>query len=75
MAKETTSTTPTPVVSGPTTTVENGNLVVRMPLNADPPVSKSGKSRIAASTHGYVRTQAQWQGKLIRLDLNAIVDL
>ncbi len=54
--------------------IEGGELVIRIPANiTNPPASKSGKSRIVASTNGNITTALLVQGKPIIIGLNAYV--
>lgn len=48
-------------------------LVIEIPLERAPQVSSSGKSIVIASSHGNVRTEAEWEGKPITIGLNAYV--
>jgi len=53
--------------------IKDGNLVITIPVN-DPPVdSKSGKSRIIASTNGNIRPGLQVDGEAVVIGLNAYV--
>lgn len=52
--------------------VENGNLVITLPLQK-PTRSKTGKSLIIASTNGFMKTGVEVEGKEISLSVNAIV--
>lgn len=52
--------------------VENGNLVITLPLQK-PTRSKTGKSLIIASTNGFMKTSVEVEGKEISLSVNAIV--
>jgi hypothetical protein len=51
-------------------TIENNELVIRMPLE-EPTPSASGKTLVVASTRGNVVTSAMIQGKPITIGLNA----
>lgn len=53
--------------------VEGKDLVIRIPMNAQPEVSTSGKSLVVASTHGNLVTAAQVNGKPLTLGLNAYI--
>lgn len=48
-------------------------LVIRIPINAALPPSKSGKSREVASTHGNMTTSLVIEGKPVILGLNAYI--
>lgn len=52
-------------------TIENGELVVRLPIK--PEVSASGKSVVIASTRGNQPTTVQYDGKVVTLGVNAYV--
>jgi len=39
-------------------TIENGELIIRLPLNKTPVPSTSGKTLVIASTHGNQKTEA-----------------
>ena len=52
--------------------VENGMLVIRIPLQAPTP-SASGKTLVVASTHGNVVTSAQVEGKNVVIGVNAYI--
>jgi hypothetical protein len=58
-------------------TVEKGKegsvLVIRMPIRKEPKASASGKNIVIASTGGNVVTGAQYDGKDVKLGLNAYV--
>lgn len=48
-------------------------LVIRIPVNQEPVVSKSGKSRVVASSYGNVKTDLMIDGKPLTIGLNAYV--
>lgn len=52
--------------------IKNGVLTLTTDLAVNPPYSKSGKSRIAASTNGFVAVESD-DGKQYLLSLNLIV--
>jgi hypothetical protein len=54
------------------TTIENGVLVIRIPMQ-EPAPSKSGKTRIVATTHGSVQSTATVSGQPIIVSLNAYI--
>ena len=59
---------------GITVTIDKGHLVLRMPLAKDPQLSKtSGKTRVAASTGGFVDADAQISGHPLRVAVNATI--
>ena len=53
--------------------IENGELVIRLPLNRPPVVSASGKTLVVASTRGNQRTDAVIDGWPVIVGLNAYV--
>lgn len=50
---------------------EGNKLIVEIDLSA-PVRSKSGKTFIVATTHGFVKTEAVTAGKQISISLNAV---
>jgi hypothetical protein len=54
-------------------TIENGELVIRLPLNNPPVPSSSGKTLVVASTHGNRPTNAVVDGQPIVVGVNAYV--
>ena len=52
--------------------IENGNLVIELPLEK-PRLSSTGKTLLVASTRGVKRTTAQFKGKAISVVANAFV--
>ena len=56
-----------------TATIEDGFLVIRVPLNATPVRSATGKTLVVASTHGNKQTEVQIQGQPVFLGLNAYI--
>jgi hypothetical protein len=53
--------------------IENGELVIRLPLNQPPVVSASGKTLVVASTRGNQRTDALIEGRPVIVGVNAYV--
>jgi len=53
-------------------TVENGELVIRIPMGAPRP-SKSGKTLVVASSNGNVTTDAEVDGKRVTVGVNAYI--
>ena len=54
--------------------LKDGSLVITLPCEQkDPPVSKSGKSRVVASTRGNVQTSLQIKGKNVTVGANAYI--
>lgn len=56
-----------------TATVEDGYLVVRVPLNDTPTRSASGKTLVVASTRGNKVTDVQIKGKNVVVGVNAYI--
>jgi hypothetical protein len=56
-----------------TATIEDGCLVIRVPLNPTPTRSTTGKTLIAASTHGYKQTEVEVEGKPVFVGVNAYI--
>ena len=56
-----------------TATVEDGYLVIRVPLNPTPTRSSSGKSLVVASSHGNKQTELEIDGKPVFVGCNAYV--
>ena len=55
-----------------TAKIEKGQLILTAPVSANPPYSKTGKSRIGFSTNGFVAVTAD-DGKVYQLSINLIV--
>lgn len=53
--------------------LENGMIVIRMPISDPPVASGSGKSLVLASTRGNVKTTTVYKGKPITVGINAYV--
>ncbi len=53
-----------------TAEIEDGMLVIRLPLQTPTP-SMSGKTLVVASTHGAINTEAQVNGKPVTIGVNA----
>ena len=53
--------------------IENGELVIRLPLNRPPVSSASGKTLVVASTHGNQKTDAVLNGQPIIVGVNAYI--
>ncbi len=53
--------------------LKDGKLIVTLDVNETPVVSKSGKSRIVASTNGNVQTALQVDGQNVTIGLNAYI--
>jgi hypothetical protein len=54
-------------------TIENGCLIIRLPMNPTPVPSASGKTLVVASTHGNVATTAVVNGQPVVLGINAYI--
>ncbi|MHB1425757.1 MAG: hypothetical protein ACYC3I_21525 [Gemmataceae bacterium] len=54
-------------------TIENGELVIRLPLNNPPVPSGTGKSLVVASTHGNQKTDAVVNGQPVIVGVNAYI--
>lgn len=52
--------------------IKNGSLVITLPLQP-PSASKSGKTLIVAGTGGFVKTQAEVNGKKVSIAVNAVI--
>lgn len=59
----------------PVVKVENGKLIVELPLDPNPKPSSTGKTLVVASTHGNFRTSTNdpATGKPITVGVNAFV--
>jgi hypothetical protein len=53
--------------------IEDGFLVIRVPMNPTPVRSASGKTLVVASTHGNKQTEVEVDGKPVIVGLNAYV--
>lgn len=56
----------------PTVTIEDGTLVIRMPLQSPAP-SASGKTLVVASTRGNMKTSCMIDGKPLTIGVNAYI--
>ena len=54
-------------------TIENGELVIRIPVQDPPRPSKTGKTLIVATSGGNVATTANVDGKPVIVGLNAYI--
>ena len=54
-------------------TIENGELIIRLPVNKTPILSTSGKTLIIASTHGNQKTDAVINGQPVVIRANASI--
>ena len=57
----------------PATKTSPAVLVVTIPVNAEPPLSSTGKTRIVASTHGNQPTTLTVNGQTVKVGLTAFV--
>lgn len=55
-----------------TATIENGELVIRLPLQSPAP-SASGKTLVVASSHGNQPTAATVEGRPVVVGVNAYI--
>jgi len=56
-----------------TAKIKGKTLIIELPLNSDPQPTGSGKNLLVASTGAFVTTNAMFNGKPIRVAVNAIV--
>jgi hypothetical protein len=56
-----------------TAAIEDGFLVIRVPLNPTPTRSATGKSLIVASSHGSKQTELEIDGKPVIVGVNAYI--
>jgi hypothetical protein len=56
-----------------TVTVEDGCLIIRVPLNPKPTRSATGKTLVVASSHGNKETEVQIEGKPVYVGVNAYI--
>jgi hypothetical protein len=54
-------------------TIENGFLTIKIPVNATPIPSASGKTLVIASSRGNLATSATVNGKPVIIGLNAYI--
>ena len=59
--------------TGVVATVEGTDLVIRIPMNAKPETSKSGKTLVVASSHGNLETNVEVNGKKVTIGVNAYI--
>ena len=68
---------PSPFSQGVSTmlnaTIEGKELVIRVPLNATPVLSTSGKTLVVASSHGNQQTEARVNGQPVIVGVNAYI--
>lgn len=56
-----------------TATIEDGYLVIRVPLNPTPTRSATGKTLVVASSHGNKQTELEIEGKPVFVGINAYI--
>lgn len=56
-----------------TASIEGEYLVIRVPLNAKPVPSSTGKTLVVASTHGNKQTEVEIDGKPVFVGVNAYI--
>jgi hypothetical protein len=56
-----------------TATIEDGILVIKVPMNPTPVRSATGKTLVVASTHGNKQTELEVDGKPVIVGVNAYV--
>lgn len=55
-------------------TLENGEIVIRIPANTtDPKLSSSGKTRLIATSNGSVKTDVTVLGKQVTVGVNCYI--
>jgi hypothetical protein len=54
-------------------TIENGELVIRLPLYKTPVLSSSGKTLVVATSHGNQKTDAVVNGQSVLVGVNAYI--
>lgn len=52
---------------------KKGVLLIEMPIASEPAASKSGKTKLVASTQGAVKTGVKVQGEELTVNLNAYI--
>jgi hypothetical protein len=56
-----------------TASIEDGFLVIRVPMNGTPVPSVTGKTLVVASSHGNKETEVQVQGRPVFVGVNAYI--
>lgn len=56
-----------------TAAIEDGYLVIRVPMNPTPVRSSTGKSRIVASSHGNKETELEIEGQPVIIGVTAYI--
>jgi hypothetical protein len=55
------------------TQIKDGMLTITIPVNANPPLSNSGKTRVVATTNGFLQGEAVVNNHPIKVSLNVII--
>jgi hypothetical protein len=56
-----------------TAKIENGLLIITLPMQTPAP-SSTGKTLVVASSHGNTKTDLQVDGKTVRIGVNAFIE-
>jgi hypothetical protein len=56
-----------------TATIEDGFLVIKVPMNPTPVRSATGKTLVVASSHGNKQTELEIEGKRVIVGVNAYI--
>jgi hypothetical protein len=56
-----------------TASIEDGFLVIKVPMNSTPVRSATGKTLVVASSHGNKETEVQVQGQSVFVGVNAYI--
>lgn len=56
-----------------TAAIEGEYLVIRVPMNAKPTLSSTGKTLVVASSHGNKETEVEVQGQRVIVGVNAYI--
>lgn len=54
-------------------TIENNDLVIRLPMQTPPQPSATGKTMVVATTRGNIKTQVMVDGKPLTVGVNAYI--
>lgn len=60
-------------MSGAVAKLDGKYLVIQIPYEKKPKPSKTGKSRIVASTGGFMETEAEVDGEKVKINVTAII--
>jgi hypothetical protein len=63
----------TPTTKQLTASIQDGYLVIRVPMNPAPVRSATGKTMVVASSHGNKETEVQVQGQPVFVGVNAYI--